>query len=213
MLNAIRDTAGWEKWNSFCPRCVLEPDKDSGLARPSGTGAGGQLEVGEGKLPTGEAWLELGSVADIDVYMAGDGLVPDRKRSRGQGIVVTVLERINEADSSSTASSSAATTPTNASASSGTASGTEAGQRKGWRIAWKSTGWSHWQLHSERVMEFVEIEGGKETEYACWETFGGVLGKVVKATVGSVLVERFGEYAADVKGFVEGAKKGKEGLA
>jgi hypothetical protein len=76
--------------------------------------------------------------------------------------------------------------------------------RTGYVIAWKSTGFSHWQMHSERVMEMVEKDGG--TEYTCWETFGGLLGKVVKVTVGSQLVERFGDYARDVKGFAEGSK-------
>lgn len=59
-------------------------------------------------------------------------------------------------------------------------------------------------------MEFVEKDGG--TEYACWETFGGLLGSVVKATVGGQLVERFGDYAGDIRGFVEagmGERKGK----
>jgi len=79
--------------------------------------------------------------------------------------------------------------------------------RKGFRIAWKSTGWSHWQLHSERVMDFVEVEDGV-TDYICWETFGGVLSIAVKATVGGTLVDRFGDYARDVKAFLE---KGKDG--
>jgi len=77
--------------------------------------------------------------------------------------------------------------------------------REGYRIAWKGTGWSHWQLHSERVMDFVAIEGGG-TDYTCWETFGGILAVAVKGTVGSTLVERFGDYARDVKGFLEGVK-------
>lgn len=79
--------------------------------------------------------------------------------------------------------------------------------RKGYRIAWKSTGRAHWQLHSERVMEFVETEEGT-TDYVCWETFGGILGIAVKKTVGRQLVDRFGDYAKDVKGFVE-AEQGK----
>jgi hypothetical protein len=82
--------------------------------------------------------------------------------------------------------------------------------RKGYTIAWISTGWSQWQLRSERVMEFVETENG-ETEYDCWETFGGVLAVAVKGTVGGTLIERFGDYARDVKGFLEG--KAGPGLA
>lgn len=74
--------------------------------------------------------------------------------------------------------------------------------KDGFTIAWISTGRRHWQLHSERIMEFVDDgEGG--CLYACWETFGGVLGTAVKAVVGGQLRDRFGDYAKDVKGFVE----------
>jgi len=127
-------------------------------------------------IPTGkEGWLELGTSGSIDVFMSGDGLIPGRKRSRTQGMTVTVLEAITE------------------------------NGKKGYRLAWKGTGFSHWQLHSERVMEFLSItlENGEEgTEFSCWETFGGVLASVVKATYGSTLVERFGDYQRDVKAFL-----------
>lgn len=125
----------------------------------------------------------MDTVAVIDVFMNGDGLVQGKKKSREQGIVVTILERFEDQE-----------------------------KRKGLRIAWKSTGWAHWQMHSERVMEFVETEDGG-TEYSCWETFGGVLGSVVKRMVGEQLVDRFGDYARDVKKFVEGGKKKENGVA
>jgi hypothetical protein len=79
-------------------------------------------------------------------------------------------------------------------------------EKQGFRLAWKGTGFSHWQLHSERVMEFIEIElenGEHGTEFSCWETFAGVLAPVVKATYGSTLVERFGDYQRDVKAYLE----------
>lgn len=59
----------------------------------------------------------------------------------------------------------------------------------------------YFRLHSERVMEFVEGNGG--TDYVCWETFGGLLGSVVKTTVGGQLADRFGDYARDLKAYVE----------
>jgi hypothetical protein len=169
VLDVIRNTNAWSEWNSFCPRCVVSssPGQDSN-DRIEG------LERGQ------KGWLELGTVANIEVFMSGEGLVAGKKKSRDQGIVITVLEAIEEEG------------------------------RRGWRIAWKSTGWSHWQLHSERVMEFVEVDGGV-TEYDCWETFGGLLGGAVKATVGTTLVDRFGDYARDVKEFVEGGKKVSDG--
>jgi hypothetical protein len=166
VLNLIRDTTTWSQWNSFCPACEIHPPKGSA---PS-------LDL-DPSIKTGkERWLELGSVATIDVFMSGDGLVPGRKRSRTQGVIITVLCPLNEAG------------------------------KKGYRIAWKSTGYSHWQLHSERVMEFLEIaldNGMIGTEYSCWETFGGLLGPVVKSTFGSNLVDRFGDYASDVRGYFE----------
>lgn len=79
--------------------------------------------------------------------------------------------------------------------------------KKGYRLAWKGTGFSHWQLHSERVMEFISIdlgEGkGEGTEFNCWETFAGIMAPVVKATYGGTLAERFGDYQRDVKAFLE----------
>lgn len=135
----------------------------------------------DGALQLGnDGWLGVGSSAVIEVFMNGDGLDSGKKKSREQGIVVTRLERLEDGSG---------------------------GGRTGYRIAWKSTGFSHWQLHSERVMEFVDWDGG--TEYSCWETFGGLLGSVVKATVGGQLVDRFGDYARDVKGYVEGLGKGE----
>jgi hypothetical protein len=174
VLSLIRDTPSWSKWNSFCPSIALSPKSTP----PS--------ESTDPNIPTGkEGWLELGTSGSIDVFMSGDGLVEGTKRSRTQGMLVTVLEAI---------------TPTSDSS------------KKGYRLAWKGVGYSHWQLHSERVLEFIEIElesGEKGTEFSCWETFGGVLGPVVKATVGGTLVERFGDYQRDVKGYLEG-KKGEE---
>ncbi|RDW69357.1 hypothetical protein BP6252_08377 [Coleophoma cylindrospora] len=79
--------------------------------------------------------------------------------------------------------------------------------KDGFTIAWVSTGRKHWQLHSERIMEFVDDgEGG--CLYACWETFGGLLGTAVKSVVGGQLRDRFGDYAKDVKGFVESKGNG-----
>jgi len=120
-------------------------------------------------------------IGTIDVFMNGDGLIEGRKRSRTQGMIVTHLEPILEEG------------------------------KKGYRIAWKGSGWAHWQLHSERVMEFVEVELGEGemgTEFSCWETFGGILGPVVKAVAGEQLVERFGDYQRDVKAYLEGDEKG-----
>ncbi|KAE9371177.1 hypothetical protein N431DRAFT_376615 [Stipitochalara longipes BDJ] len=163
-LSVIRDTPNWKKWNTFCPSMTLSPKSPPPPASS------------DPAIPTGnEGWLELGITGAIDVFMNGDGLIPGRKRSRTQGMIVTVLEPITK------------------------------DEKKGYRLAWKGTGFSHWQLHSERVMEFLSItlENGEEgTEFSCWETFGGILASVVKASYGSTLVERFGDYQRDVKAFL-----------
>jgi hypothetical protein len=104
VLNLIRDTTTWSQWNSFCPACLIHPPKGSA---PS-------LDLDPSIERGKEGWLELSSVATIDVFMSGDGLVPGRKRSRTQGVIITILSPLNEAG------------------------------RKGYRIAWKSTGYSDW---------------------------------------------------------------------
>lgn len=170
VFTLIRDTKNWNKWNTFCPSVTLSPK--SPPPQPSS----------DPNIPTGNpGYLELGTIGTIDVFMNGDGLVPGRKRSRTQGIIVTSLSAI---------------VPTSES------------PKEGYRLSWKSTGFSHWQLHSERVMEFLAItleNGEPGTEFSCWETFGGVLSSLVKATYGHTLVERFGDYQRDVKAFLSPA--------
>jgi len=173
VLNLIRDTNSWSKWNTFCPAGVI-------TSKSKGKGTQGERKESFGGGEESEGWLEQGTEAVIDVFMSGDGLVQGRKRSRTQAIVVTHLGRIEDEK--------------------------DGVKRSGYRVAWKAIGWAHWQLHSERVMEFVQREEGG-TEYACWETFGGVLGPVVKRMVGGTLVDRFGDYARDVKGFLEGVER------
>ncbi|KAG0652839.1 hypothetical protein D0Z07_0389 [Hyphodiscus hymeniophilus] len=174
VLEAVRNTSAWPRWNSFCPRCVV--DLATSPSAEAGRLAGGRdgAEKRGGARRGEKGWLEVGMSVTIEVFMNGDGLIEGRKKSRDQTIVITKMEELRPVDGGAT----------------------------GYVIAWKSTGFSHWQLHSERVMEFVEREGA--TEYVCWETFGGLLGSVVKATVGGQLVDRFGDYARDLKAFVEG---------
>ncbi|KAH8678899.1 hypothetical protein BGZ60DRAFT_428718 [Tricladium varicosporioides] len=194
VLSLIRNTSTWKEWNSFCPACTIHPSKGkSKVPILKGTNFIGEEKEfnfsSEGKVEE-EGWLEGGTVAVIDVFMNGDGLVSGTKRSRTQGVEITSLEKLVEGVEG------CGEKRWDSEYSRG---------RKGFRIAWKSSGWSHWQLHSERVMEFLEKgSDGMETEYFCWETFGGMLGPVVKRTVGHTLVDRFGDYAADVKKFLEG---------
>ena len=139
-------------------------------------------DFGRGGGDESQGWLEQGSEVLVDVFLSGDGLVPGRKRTRAQTIAVTVLERIIDSETEG-----------------------DGVKRSGYRLAWKTTGWADWQYRSERVMEFVAREEGG-TDYTCWETFSGVLGPVVKRIAGSSLCDRFGDYARDVKAFLEGTE-------
>jgi hypothetical protein len=77
--------------------------------------------------------------------------------------------------------------------------------RKGYRVAWKSTGFPNWVLRCERVQEMVENAEGF-TDYTTWETFGGPLAVTVKLTQGSKLVDRFADWARDLKRHLESSK-------
>ncbi|KAH7355052.1 hypothetical protein BKA65DRAFT_535351 [Rhexocercosporidium sp. MPI-PUGE-AT-0058] len=194
VLSAIRDTSTWAHWNGFTPHFTFSP-------LPSPDSKTSTTPSSEPGIPPGkEGWLNLGSQGSMSVHMSGNGLEPGAKKSRSQEMVITILEPL-----SSTPSSPSPLAPSS-----------QTTQRKGYRIAWKSLGYAHWQLHSERVTELVEIdedegEGRKGTEYVCWETFGGALAPVVKLAVGGQLRERFGEYAGGLRGFCFAGKGGMEG--
>ncbi len=83
--------------------------------------------------------------------------------------------------------------------------------RKGWRIAWKQrAGWltPAWMLRSERVQEFVELDGGAATDYRCWETFYGLLAPVVNLAAGKQVEKGFVVWEAGLKARAEGGGKG-----
>lgn len=84
------------------------------------------------------------------------------------------------------------------------------GERKGFRVAWKAEGFPSFLLRSERVQEFVEIEGqgAVACEYFCWETFYGLLAPVVRLSVGTKLVSAFGAWMGGLKRFAEGGTVG-----
>ncbi|KAI0102811.1 hypothetical protein GGR51DRAFT_526278 [Nemania sp. FL0031] len=78
--------------------------------------------------------------------------------------------------------------------------------KRGYRVVWKALGTPHFLLHSERVQEFVEDvaeDGSAVTRYACWETFGGLLGYVLPK---AQLEDGFGRWMEGLKKVVEGAE-------
>lgn len=197
LLNAVRDVSTWPEWNTFCPE-----GKISDSAKESKEG----VESGQSEWDH-PVWLNPGSHCDLLVCMSGDKTGSTRR----QVVEVTGIWKLEACDELpvpedrfSPELSSASIFPV---PSSENQEGTAKRVRKGYRIAWASSGWSHWQLHSERVMEFEELPGEGEAEvrtvYTCWETFGGLLGGTVKFTVGNTLVARFGDYSRDLKGYVE----------
>jgi len=70
-------------------------------------------------------------------------------------------------------------------------------------LAWRST--QQWKLHTERVVELVDIGDGW-TDYTCYETFSGFASGVVKTVAGQTLVERLGDVASNIKTYVEGGE-------
>lgn len=122
--------------------------------------------------------LQLGTQFTFDVHLNPDE--PDSKPGQAIALEVSVLEAIDE-------------------------DGTD-GCRKGWRIAWRqrpSILMPGFMLRSERVQEFVEVNGGSETEYHCWETFYGLLAPVVKLAAGKQVEKGFDAWLAGLKGRVE----------
>jgi hypothetical protein len=79
-------------------------------------------------------------------------------------------------------------------------------RRKGWRIAWRQRAsllMPAFMLRSERVQEFVEVDGGAATEYRCWETFYGLLAPVVRLAAGKQVEKGFDAWLVGLKGRVE----------
>ncbi|KAK4192534.1 hypothetical protein QBC35DRAFT_424186 [Podospora australis] len=82
----------------------------------------------------------------------------------------------------------------------------EEAPRKGVRVAWKPRSsflMPEWMLRSERVQDFLEMDGGKATEYFCFETFYGVLAPVVKLAVGSGVEKGFRAWMEGLEGRAE----------
>lgn len=195
VLNLIRDTKSWAEWNTFCPRAVIiknpkaKPKSKSkaqakGRRTSTSTSTSNTSKEGSGNGDFGggdesQGWLEIGSEAEVDVFLNGDGRVPGRKRTRAATIAITVLEHYDEEK--------------------------EGVKRSGYRVAWKAMGFAEWQLRSERVIECAARDDGG-TDFTCWETFSGVLGSFVKKVAGNTLCDRFGDYARDLKGFLEGVE-------
>jgi hypothetical protein len=79
-------------------------------------------------------------------------------------------------------------------------------RRKGWGIAWRQRAsmlMPGFMLRSERVQEFVEVDGGAGTEYRCWETFYGLLAPVVRLAAGKQVEKGFDAWLVGLKGRVE----------
>jgi hypothetical protein len=82
VLSILRNSNTWAKWNTVYPRCVIYAS--SVPSSPDQT---------KGDIPTGhDSWLEVGTVASVDFFIKGDGLVPGAKRFWRYDMEVTVLE-------------------------------------------------------------------------------------------------------------------------
>lgn len=89
--------------------------------------------------------------------------------------------------------------------------------KEGWAITWKTINvpLGSAALKAERVQELLERReeaGAVVTEYRSWGTFGGPLAYPMAWTgTKAVLVERFADWANDLKAFVEG-KEAEKGM-
>jgi hypothetical protein len=87
-------------------------------------------------------------------------------------------------------------------------------EKKEAQIVWKTVGipGGDWVMRAERVQEFVEREGEggeKVTDYKTWGTFGGPMAYGLSwMGTREQIVERFRDWANDLKEFVE---RGVEG--
>ena len=72
----------------------------------------------------------------------------------------------------------------------------------GLRIVFRNTSWPNFLLWSERVQEIRAMTEDK-CVYVTWDTFGGPLAWLVKITMGALLVERFKDWAEDLKNFAQ----------
>lgn len=125
-------------------------------------------------MPSGDGYLGLGTKFTFDAHV-------DISSAAGRAVAceVSILERIDA-------------TPEDG--------------RCGWRVAWRtrpSLALPAFMLRGERIQEFVEAEGGAETEYVSWETFYGLLGPVVRLVVGSKLPSAFDAWNAGLKARIE----------
>lgn len=76
-------------------------------------------------------------------------------------------------------------------------------ERHGYRIVWLGQNYPTWALRSERVHEIYQADTDGDATYYVYETFSGPLAWAVKLFVGKTLVERFAQWNAELKGFVE----------
>lgn len=78
--------------------------------------------------------------------------------------------------------------------------------KKGFRVAWRPLlGVPSWLLHIERVHVMFECAGG--TQYEDFETWGGILARLMRAMYGQIFVDGFAEWNRNLKKFVEESNK------
>lgn len=85
--------------------------------------------------------------------------------------------------------------------------------RTGYRVAWKVRGLPHFVQNGERVQEFVEGPAGEDgsvvTEYVCWETFGGLVSRLIPSSIVTQVEGGFNRWMDGLKGAAEEAAKAK----
>ncbi|AEO65263.1 uncharacterized protein THITE_26762, partial [Thermothielavioides terrestris NRRL 8126] len=173
-LDVIVSASEYPKWNRFIRKCVI----DSAAAD--------------------SAKLRLHTPFTFHVWL--DPSAPDgAPASATSALEVSALERIDD---------DGAASPPPGFPSLPRARAPLAETRRGWRIAWRPrSSWRNaplWLLRSERVQELVEVDGGRATQYYCWETFYGPLAPLVRRLTGRQVERGFDAWMEGLRGMVEG---------
>lgn len=173
VLDILRDTTTWPKWNTFVPKVTVKysPPEDGDDGAPSQGRRSASEECGQSETSAPLAPFSKHGRSSMPLLTV-DTKFTEHTTLQDTDIVITVLEHLP-------------------------------GPLLGYRIAWRSTSYPKWSLHSERVHELVPVDGGICTECTDWETFGGPLAHAVKLFVGGKLVKGFGDWSAGLKRFAE----------
>ena len=177
VLNTLLDTSTWPHWNNFVHKAEVTSTDTSSAPFKEVNHSGIQNASDAHMLRPGVIFTE-------HVDMRGKGGTNTLMK-----LEMTTLEDLEDSNTNG-----------------------DGRTRRGKKVVWLGRGYPDWALRSERVHEIYTIEGeGRATaqapvHYDVFETFSGPVAWLVRVCVGGALVRRFGQWNAELKGYVEGQK-------